>query len=162
MVHRFNLLNFTSLKARSTNKMVLVHRFHTHVAVRQHSFPLSHIQHGYSLQKRSRWNSQKFEKKNLVRFKKKIGKSKLTVIFSFRFRYLYCVLMKLAFQIMLCLELEYQYDDNFHIPLYYLMIPLWILLSVTVADLLVILCTREYRNYHNFYRSHTDSWPNYD
>jgi len=64
--------------------------------------------------------------------------------------------MKLAFQIMLCLKLDNEakresssYVEDF-IPLYYLMIPLWILLPATVIDLLVILCTSEYRNYHNY------------
>ena len=55
--------------------------------------------------------------------------------------------MKLAFQIMLCLKLE---RNDFDIPTYYLMVPVWIWLPVTILDLLVILCTRKYRDYHNF------------
>lgn len=76
--------------------------------------------------------------------------------------------MKLAFQIMLCLKLDNEakresasYVQDF-IPLYYLMIPLWILVPATVIDLLVILCTREYRTYHNYQsyggRNSSEQW----
>ena len=64
--------------------------------------------------------------------------------------------MKLAFQIMLCLKLDHSakrnsdgYDSNY-IPFYCLMIPLWILLPVAICDLLYILCSREYKKYHNY------------
>ena len=41
-------------------------------------------------------------------------------------------LLKLTAQIMLCLKLEYK--DQLNLPLYYVMIPVWIILPVTVAD----------------------------
>jgi len=74
--------------------------------------------------------------------------------------YICGVLMKLAFQIMLCLKLESTEGDDFDIPTYYLMLPLWIWLPVTIIDMLVILCTRKYQDYHTFQsyrgRNHSD------
>jgi len=48
-----------------------------------------------------------------------------------------CALLKLVAQIMLCLKLELENSDeypNFKLPLYYVMIPVWIVLPVTVVD----------------------------
>lgn len=41
--------------------------------------------------------------------------------------------MKLTAQIMICIKLEEKAD----IPLYYIMIPLWIVLPVTIVDLFI-------------------------
>lgn len=49
--------------------------------------------------------------------------------------YLVCAVMKLAIQIMICLKLENIGNGALDIPLYYIMIPLWIMLPVTIADL---------------------------
>ena len=49
--------------------------------------------------------------------------------------YLACAAMKLAIQIMICLKLENLGNGALDIPLYYIMIPLWIMLPVTIADL---------------------------
>ena len=46
-----------------------------------------------------------------------------------------CALLKLVAQIMLCLKLELEVpNSNFKLPLYYVMIPVWIVLPVTVVD----------------------------
>ena len=48
-----------------------------------------------------------------------------------------CAVLKLVAQIMLCLKLELENNKdypNFKLPLYYVMIPVWIVLPVTVVD----------------------------
>lgn len=47
-----------------------------------------------------------------------------------------CAILKLVAQIMLCLKLDFEQkeDSNFKLPLYYVMIPVWIVLPVTVID----------------------------
>ena len=49
--------------------------------------------------------------------------------------YLACAVMKLTMQIMICLKLDNRDGGSLDIPLYYIMIPVWIVLPVTVADL---------------------------
>jgi len=65
--------------------------------------------------------------------------------------YLTCAVMKLAMQIMICLKLDNRENGALDIPLYYIMIPLWIVLPVTIADLffnnlLSVKVTRWLRN----------------
>jgi len=65
--------------------------------------------------------------------------------------YLTCAVMKLAMQIMICLKLDNRESGALDIPLYYIMIPLWIVLPVTIADLffnnlLSVKVTRWLRN----------------
>jgi len=47
-----------------------------------------------------------------------------------------CAILKLVAQIMLCLKLDFENTENndFHLPLYFVMIPVWIVLPVTVVD----------------------------
>ena len=57
-----------------------------------------------------------------------------------------CALLKLVAQIMLCLKLELENNQdypNFKLPLYYVMIPVWIVLPVTVVD---VFYTMYYQN----------------
>lgn len=54
--------------------------------------------------------------------------------------YFVCAVLKLAAQIMLCLKLENANNKGFDIPLYYIMIPLWIMLPVTCVDVFITLC----------------------
>jgi len=55
--------------------------------------------------------------------------------------YLCCAFLKLAFEIMVCLRLEKTVD----LPMYYIMLPIWIVLPVTSVDLMVQL--RRFKNY---------------
>lgn len=50
--------------------------------------------------------------------------------------YFTCAVLKLSAQIMLCLKLERMAE----IKLYYLMIPLWLMLPTTAIDVFVALC----------------------
>ncbi len=52
---------------------------------------------------------------------------------------LVCALLKLVAQIMLCLKLENKDNPDFQLPLYFVMIPLWVILPVTIVDVFVIL-----------------------
>merc|ERR1711862_1037329 len=48
-----------------------------------------------------------------------------------------CAILKLVAQIMLCLKLELENSTNhpdFKLPLYYVMIPIWIILPVALVD----------------------------
>jgi hypothetical protein len=53
-------------------------------------------------------------------------------------RYFCCAVLKLSTQIMLCLKLE----NSYTIPLYYIMIPVWIVLPVTAVDIFVTMLRR--------------------
>ena len=55
---------------------------------------------------------------------------------NFLCRNLVLVILKLTAQIMLCLKLEMENGTNSptKLPLYYVMIPVWIILPVTVFD----------------------------
>ena len=58
-------------------------------------------------------------------------------IYFFLFRNLTCAILKLVAQIMLCLKLELENSTNhpdFKLPLYYVMIPIWIILPVALVD----------------------------
>lgn len=56
-----------------------------------------------------------------------------------------CAILKLAAQIMLCLKLDLEHSEehtDFKLPLYYVMIPVWIVLPVTVVDLFYTMYTQ--------------------
>ena len=66
--------------------------------------------------------------------------------------------MKLAFQVMLCLKLG---DGTWDLPTYYLLLPIWLWLPVTILDLIHILCTKRHYSYnttlqHNRGRNNSD------
>jgi len=53
-----------------------------------------------------------------------------------------CAILKLVAQIMLCLKLELENSTNhpdFKLPLYYVMIPIWIILPVALVDIFFTL-----------------------
>lgn len=61
-----------------------------------------------------------------------------TIYIFFLFRNLTCAILKLVAQIMLCLKLELENSTNhpdFKLPLYYVMIPIWIILPVALVDI---------------------------
>nr|ADD24454.1 Transmembrane protein 60 [Lepeophtheirus salmonis] len=49
-----------------------------------------------------------------------------------------CIVLKLTAQIMLCLKLENN-DRSIYIPLYYVMIPIWIILAISTVDIFFTL-----------------------
>jgi hypothetical protein len=50
--------------------------------------------------------------------------------------YLTCAMLVVATQVMVCIKLE-NLNTSMDIPLYYIMIPVWIVLPVTIVDLFV-------------------------
>lgn len=80
-----------------------------------------------------------FAKHSLVKKKKKNRSTLYYLHYRFLFlfslsRYLVCAFLKLGFQLMICLKLENP-GTGLDMPLYYIMLPLWIVLPVTIVDL---------------------------